>query len=97
MNELGAEAKIPLNCRDREALEEMFEKIEIEEMTQIEALAARFWVIPLEPWEEQGWVVNSSFTRLKQTIEPTEELIKTQSQLSTTKSLINCSYYLNYG
>jgi hypothetical protein len=71
MNESGAEAKIPLNYRDRQALEEMFEKIELEEMSQVEALATRFWVIPLEPWEEQGWIVNSSFARLKQTIEPT--------------------------
>jgi hypothetical protein len=55
------EAIIPLNYRDRKALDQMFEKIEIEEISQIEAMSTRFSVIPLEPWEEKGWIVNSSF------------------------------------
>lgn len=54
-----AEAKIPLNCRDRKVLDQMFK--EIEEISQIEA------VIPLEPWEEKDWMVNSSFGLRKST------------------------------
>jgi len=68
MADTMAEAKIPLNYRDRKALDQMFEKIEIEEISQIEAMTTRFSVIPLEPWEEKGWIVNSSFGRRKSTI-----------------------------
>lgn len=71
MNEAGAEAKLPLNYRDREALQEMFETIGIEEMSTIESLATRYWRLPLEPWEEQGWIINSSFGNPQQNIEPT--------------------------
>lgn len=65
MTETGAESSIPLNYRDQEALEQMFDKIETEEISQIEAIANRYGVMPLEPWEEQGWVVNSSFAQLQ--------------------------------
>lgn len=56
-----ADANIPLNYRDQKVLDQMFEKIEIEEISQIEAMITRLSIIPLEPWEEQGWIVNSSF------------------------------------
>lgn len=76
MTNIKAEAKIPLNYRDREALTAMFEKMEIEEIRQIEAItygspkaiASRRVIIPLEPWEEQGWIVNSSCRLREQTI-----------------------------
>ena len=67
MADTMAEAKIPLNYRDCQALDQMFEKIEIEEISQIEAMTTRFSVIPLEPWEEKGWIVNSSFGLRKST------------------------------
>lgn len=67
MSDTMAEANIPLNYRDSEALDQMFDKIEIEEISQIEAITTRFSVIPLEPWEEKGWIVNSSFAVRKST------------------------------
>lgn len=51
---------IPLTDQDTEALDEIFAKVEVEEIKDIEATAARYSVIPLEPWEEKGWVINSS-------------------------------------
>lgn len=68
MADTMAEAKIPFNYRDRQALDQMFEKIEIEEIGQIEAMTTGFSVIPLEPWEEKGWIVNSSFGLRKSTL-----------------------------
>jgi hypothetical protein len=51
---------IPLSDQDSEALDEIFAKVELEEMRHIEATVARYSVAPLEPWEETGWVINSS-------------------------------------
>jgi hypothetical protein len=59
------EPKMPLTDKDSKALEEMFDKLEVEEISQIEALTAYFAVIPLEPWEETGWLINSSFPQLR--------------------------------
>lgn len=67
MSDTMAEANIPLNYRDNQALDQMFDKIEIEEISQIEAITTRFSTIPLEPWEEKGWIVNSSFGLRKST------------------------------
>ncbi len=51
--------KLPLTDQDRDALDEMFEKLEFEDIKQIEATATRYSVTPLVPWEEQGWMLNS--------------------------------------
>lgn len=51
---------IPLSDQDREALDEIFEKVEVEDMRQVEETVAYYSVAPLEPWEEKGWVLNSS-------------------------------------
>ncbi|MCA1993198.1 MAG: hypothetical protein LDL41_14350 [Coleofasciculus sp. S288] len=51
--------QIPLSEKDTKALDEMFEQLEVEAIEQIEASAARSTVVPPEPWEEKGWVINS--------------------------------------
>lgn len=51
---------VPLSDQDREALDDIFAKVELAEMRHIEATVARYSVAPLEPWEETGWVINSS-------------------------------------
>lgn len=51
---------IPLTEQDREALDDIFKAVAAEEMKQIEETVARYSVVPLEPWEEAGWVINSS-------------------------------------
>jgi hypothetical protein len=51
---------IPLTDQDSEALDEIFEKVQVEEIRQIEETVTRYSIVPLEPWEEAGWVVNSS-------------------------------------
>jgi effector-binding domain-containing protein len=51
---------IPLSDQDTEALDEIFAKVEVEEIKDIEARVAGYSAIPLEPWEEKGWVINSS-------------------------------------
>jgi hypothetical protein len=53
-------AMIPLTDQDREALDEIFETVEVEDIRQVEETVARYSVAPLEPWEEKGWVLNSS-------------------------------------
>lgn len=55
-----AQIEIPLTDQDKDALDSIFEKVEVEEMQQIEVTVARYSVVPLEPWEEIGWVINSS-------------------------------------
>jgi hypothetical protein len=51
---------IPLTNQDSEALEEIFETMPAEAMKQIDETVAHYSVAPLEPWEEKGWVLNSS-------------------------------------
>jgi hypothetical protein len=51
---------IPLSDQDTEALEDIFEKVAVEDIKQIEQTVALYAVTPLDAWEEQGWVVNSS-------------------------------------
>lgn len=50
---------MPLNNQDKAALDEIFEKVESEVIGQIEATVIRYPVIPPDPSEEQGWVINS--------------------------------------
>ena len=52
--------RVPLTDQDMEALEEIFEQVMVEDMRVIEERAAHYSVAPLEPWEEKGWIVNSS-------------------------------------
>lgn len=55
---------IPLTLKDSEALEDIFEKVQVEEIKLIEATAAHYSVVPLDPWEEKGWIINSSLPNL---------------------------------
>ena len=59
-----AEQNIPLTEKDREALDAIFAKIEVDAMSQIDAMANYSSVAPLEPWEEMGWIINSSFQNI---------------------------------
>ncbi len=60
MDSNSANPTIPLTEQDREALDEIFKTVAAEEIKQIEETVARYSVVPLEPWEEAGWVINSS-------------------------------------
>ncbi len=51
---------MPLTEQDSDALDEIFEQVLVEDIKQIEALVSRFSVAPLDPWEEKGWIINSS-------------------------------------
>lgn len=55
-----ANSMLPLTEQDREALDDIFKTVAAEEIKQIEETVARYSVAPLEPWEEAGWVINSS-------------------------------------
>lgn len=55
-----ANSRIPLTDQDRDALDDIFAKVAVEDIKQIEDTVALYSVAPLEPWEETGWVVNSS-------------------------------------
>ncbi|HEY9601323.1 MAG TPA: hypothetical protein V6C85_06905 [Allocoleopsis sp.] len=59
-----ANPKIPLTDQDRDALDNIFAKVALEDIKQIEDTVALYSVAPLEPWEEAGWVVNSSLPNL---------------------------------
>jgi hypothetical protein len=59
MDSQRSDPKLPLTEQDREALNEIFKSVAIEEIKEIEARVAHYSVTPLEPWEEIGWVLNS--------------------------------------
>lgn len=50
---------VPLTNQDQAALSELFEQLQFEDIKQIEASSTPSLEL-LEPWEEQGWVINSS-------------------------------------
>ncbi len=60
MDSNAANSRIPLTAQDREALEDIFKAVASDEIKQIEETVARYSVVPLESWEEAGWVINSS-------------------------------------
>jgi hypothetical protein len=57
---------MPLTDQDQNALDDIFAKVALEDMKQIEDTVALYSVAPLEPWEETGWVVNSSLPNLNE-------------------------------
>ncbi len=59
MNRKSVNPQLPLTDQDREALDDIFKTVAIEEIQEIEAKVAHYAVAPLEPWEEMGWVINS--------------------------------------
>ncbi|MBD2012847.1 hypothetical protein H6F96_02295 [Microcoleus sp. FACHB-53] len=59
MDSNSASLSIPLTAQDREALDEIFKAVAADEIKQIEETVARYSIVPLEPWEEAGWVINS--------------------------------------
>ena len=54
-----ATPRMPLSDQDMAALDDIFEKVEVEELRNIEATVVLYSVVPPDPWEEKGWVVNS--------------------------------------
>lgn len=60
MSSKATNYKVPLNEQDQKVLSEIFSQINIEDIQQMEATFSTYLVAPLEPWEEQGWIVNSS-------------------------------------
>lgn len=54
-----ANPRMPLTDQDVAALDEIFEQVEVEEIRYIEATVVRYSVVPPDPWDEKGWVVNS--------------------------------------
>ncbi|HEY9833182.1 MAG TPA: hypothetical protein V6D26_21700 [Stenomitos sp.] len=60
MDSNSASPRMPLTAQDREALDNIFKAVAADEMKQIEETVARYCIVPLEPWEEAGWVINSS-------------------------------------
>ncbi|HEY9728004.1 MAG TPA: hypothetical protein V6D50_16265 [Chroococcales cyanobacterium] len=61
-----ANQRMPLTDQDQNALDDIFAKVALEDMKQIEDTVALYSVAPLEPWEETGWVVNSSLPNLNE-------------------------------
>jgi hypothetical protein len=55
---------MPLSEKDREALDDIFETLAVEDIKDIEATVARYPAAPIEAWEEAGWVVNSFLPNL---------------------------------
>lgn len=60
MSSKATNYKVPLTEQDQKVLSEIFSQINIEDIQQMEATFSTYLVAPLEPWEEQGWIVNSS-------------------------------------
>jgi hypothetical protein len=54
-----ANPRMPLTDQDMAALDEIFEKVEVEEIRHIEATVVRYSVVPPDPRDEKGWVANS--------------------------------------
>lgn len=52
-------SRLPLTNQDVAALDEIFEKVAVEEIKHIEAAVVRYSVVPPDPWDEKGWVANS--------------------------------------
>jgi hypothetical protein len=50
---------MPLTAKDREALDDIFEAVAVEDIKDIDVTVARYAAAPLEAWEEAGWIVNS--------------------------------------
>jgi hypothetical protein len=59
MNRKSVNLQLSLTEQDRAALDDIFKTVPIEEIQEIEAKVARYACVPLEPWEETGWVINS--------------------------------------
>lgn len=55
-------SRIPLTKADNEALETLFQGVPIEDFRQLEEITSYYSITPLEPWEEEGWVMNSSLS-----------------------------------
>jgi hypothetical protein len=60
MSSKATNYKLPLTEQDQEVLSEIFSQINLEDIQQMEATFSTYLVAPLEPWEEQGWIINSS-------------------------------------
>jgi len=60
MSSKPTNSQLPLTQQDQEVLSQIFAQINLEDIQQIENVFSSFLVAPLEPWEEQGWVINSS-------------------------------------
>jgi hypothetical protein len=54
-----ANPKLPLTDKDIDALEELFQKLESEDIKQIETSKNRYSASHIPAMEEKGWVANS--------------------------------------
>lgn len=63
-----AYTKVPLTEADKDALETLFREVKVEDIRQIEEIAAFYSVAPLDPWEEKGWILNSSLSGFRGSI-----------------------------
>jgi hypothetical protein len=52
-------SKLPLTQLDQEALSQIFEQLKLEDIQLIKTSPTYSFAL-LEPWEEQGWIINSS-------------------------------------
>ncbi|MEQ8976059.1 MAG: hypothetical protein RIE73_37470 [Coleofasciculus sp. C1-SOL-03] len=54
--------RVPLTSADRDALDKLFQGVQVEDLRQLEKMTSSYSITPLDPWEEQGWVINSSLS-----------------------------------
>jgi hypothetical protein len=54
--------RVPLTSADRDALDKLFQEVQVEDLRQLEEITSYYSITPLEPWEEKGWVINSSLS-----------------------------------
>ena len=60
MSRESKKSQLPLTEQDQDVLAQIFAQIKVEDLQQIDAVSSSYSVAPLEPWEEQGWIINSS-------------------------------------
>lgn len=60
MSRESKNSQLPLTQQDQDILSQIFAQIKVEDLQQIEAVSSSYSVAPLEPWEELGWIINSS-------------------------------------
>lgn len=52
--------RVPLTAADHDALDKLFQGVQGEDLHQLEQITSYYSIAPLDSWEEQGWVINSS-------------------------------------
>jgi len=52
--------RVPLTAADHDALDKLFQGVQGDDLRQLEDITSYYSVAPLDSWEEQGWIINSS-------------------------------------